>query len=253
MDHVDEFKSPNFHGIAQKCFAVLVLIAVVAAIGRGRRLTMSGVLATLFAVYAGLYSARNIPVSAILLVLVIAPLFRPHGLHEFSLDDGFFARMTRIEARPQGHLWCAVFVVLALAVCVHGGKIGSWRPMHATFDPARMPVGAVNFVEQQAVRGPIFAPDSWGGYLIYELYPREKVVLDDRHDLYGEQFLKSYLTTLHGEPGWKQFLQQNEIGSMVLPRDSALTSLLLETGTWKPVYKDSVAVVFIRNSQSMSR
>ena len=253
MDHVDEFKSPNFHGVAQKCFAVLLLIAVATMTARGRRLRMSEALAVLFAIYAGLYATRNIPVSSILLVLIVAPLLRARDSGEVSLDDGFFHRMTRMEARSRGHIWCVAFAVLTLFVCGNGGRTGSKQLMHATFEPTRMPVEAVNFVEQHAVKGPVFAPDSWGGYLIYRLHPREKVVLDDRHDLYGESFLKSYLTTLHGESGWRQFLEEHEIGCIVLPKDAALTSLLLATGDWKPIYKDPVAIVFVPDSHRLNR
>ena len=28
MDHIEEFQSPNFHGIAQKCFLVLLIIVL---------------------------------------------------------------------------------------------------------------------------------------------------------------------------------------------------------------------------------
>ena len=74
MDHIDEFQSPNFHGIAQKCFLVLLLITLAALAIRGRDLRMSEGLTVLFAVYAGLYASRNIPVSAVLLVMVVGPL-----------------------------------------------------------------------------------------------------------------------------------------------------------------------------------
>jgi hypothetical protein len=94
------------------------------------------------------------------------------------------------------------------------------------------------------VPGPIVSPDSWGGYLIYRLYPRVRMVVDDRHDFYGEEFLKSYLRMVHVEPGWQDFLQQHDVGCIVLPKDSALANILLETPEWQPVYSDAVAVVF---------
>ena len=40
MDHIDEFQSPNFHYVAQKCFAGLLLLTLLALAGektRGRR------------------------------------------------------------------------------------------------------------------------------------------------------------------------------------------------------------------------
>ena len=58
------------------------------------------------------------------------------------------------------------------------------------------------------MQGPILSPDYWGGYLIYRLYPAVRVVVDDRHDLYGAEFLKSYLRMVHVEQGWEEFLRQ---------------------------------------------
>ena len=70
MDHIDEFLSPNFHGAAQKCFALLILITIAAVAISRRRICVSELLVIAFAVYSGLYSARNIPVASMLLVLI---------------------------------------------------------------------------------------------------------------------------------------------------------------------------------------
>ncbi|MGA9508844.1 MAG: hypothetical protein WBV55_09515, partial [Candidatus Sulfotelmatobacter sp.] len=65
MDHIDEFQSPNFHGVAQKCFAALLLLALVALAAKKRlAVRLSEALVLLLAAYSGLYAARNIPVSA---------------------------------------------------------------------------------------------------------------------------------------------------------------------------------------------
>jgi len=73
MDHIDEFQSPNFHYVAQKCFAGLLLLTLVALAAKRREAGVSQGLVVLFAVYAGLYASRNIPVSSLLLILVIGP------------------------------------------------------------------------------------------------------------------------------------------------------------------------------------
>jgi hypothetical protein len=72
------------------------------------------------------------------------------------------------------------------------------------------------------------------------------MVVDDRHDFYGEQFLKSYLKMMHVEPGWEDFLLQHEAHSVVVPKASALANILAETPRWQPIYSDDVAVVFVR-------
>ena len=241
IDHIDEFQSPNFHGIAQKCFLVLLLISIAALIARGRKLSASHILLVLFAVYAGLYASRNIPISAILLGMVIGPLLPSSGSRE-----SFSQRMLAVETRMRGHLWVAAGVVLTFAIVANGGRIGSAQWIDAHFDPQRMPVQAVDYLRSQGAAAPILAPDYWGGYLIYRLYPQAQVVVDDRHDLYGEQFFRSYLRFLHAEEGWDTFLREYPAGYIILPRKSAMATVLMESRGWKTIYGDDVAVVFQR-------
>jgi uncharacterized membrane protein len=240
MDHIDEFQSPNFHGIAQKCFLALLLIAVAVLAARGRWLRLSETLLVLFAVYAGLYASRNIPVSSILLVLIVGPLLP-------SLESWRFAlRMSAVDSHLRGHLWPIFATAAVLLIAANGGRLGSSQCMNAHFDSKRMPVEAVNFIEQSGIKSPVLSPDYWGGYLIYRLYPHNKVVMDDRHDFYGETFLRPYLRMVHVEPGWDEFLRFHQIGYLLLPKSAALTTVISATPGWKPLYTDDVAIVFMR-------
>ena len=242
MDHIDEFQSPNFHGAAQKCFLVLLLITLIVLAIRGSEVRMSARLAVLFAVYAGLYASRNIPVSSILLVMVVGPLVP-------ATDFGrrFSQRMSALEGLLRGHLWPIIAVIVTLAIAASAGRVRSSVGMDAHFDPQRMPVKAVNYLEKQQVQGPVLSPDYWGGYLLYRLYPKSRVVVDDRHDLYGEEFFKSYLKMIHVEPGWEEFLQMHEASCVLLPRQSALADRLAVTRGWKEIYADDVAIAFVRD------
>ena len=262
MDHIDEFQSPNFHGTAQKCFALLLLLTliVLATKRRGRSdFTTSELLLTLFAVYSGLYASRNIPVSALLLILVIGsrlshalqPLqelwagWRVASRSPATTSPNFFHRMQAIESSLHAHLWPVAAIVLTCWITFHDGKLGVTQVMDAHFDSKRFPADAITYLEGQNAQGPVFAPDNWGGYLIYRVYPQIKVAVDDRHDFYGEQFLKSYLQLVHGEPGWENFLQQYPARYVVSPKGSALASILAESAIWQPVYSDQVAVIFV--------
>ncbi|MFZ0815997.1 MAG: hypothetical protein WAM78_10785 [Candidatus Sulfotelmatobacter sp.] len=258
MNHIDEFQSPNFHGVAQKCFAGLLLLTLVALVLKKREtIGPSQFLVLLFAVYSGLYASRNIPVSSLLLILVTGPWLSDATERVLEKLGGkiatpkpFLQRMQAIDRGLRGHLWPIAAVALACWITAHAGKLGAAQLMDAHFDAKRFPVAAVNYLEAHDVSGPVLSPDSWGGYLIYRLYPRTKVVLDDRHDLYGEEFLKSYLKMVHVEPGWDNFLQQHQSGCILVPKDSALANILLETQDWRPIYNDDVAVLFIRASTS---
>ena len=72
----------------------------------------------------------------------------------------------------------------------------------------------------------------------------QQVVVDDRHDLYGDKFFKSYLKMIRVEPGWEEFLRDHPAPYVVLPKDAALTSMLLTRNAWKQIYLDDVAIVF---------
>jgi hypothetical protein len=240
MDHIEEFQSPNFHGMAQKCFLVLLLIAVAALALRGRELRASHILIALFAICMGLYSSRNIPVSSVLLTIIVAPLI---GIP--ALDFQFLKRMTALESTLRGRAWCIVVTVVTFFIALNGGRVGSTQFIDGHFDPRRMPVAAVDYLEKHEVPGPVFSPDSWGGYLIYRLYPQTKVVADDRHDLYGEDFFKSYLKLMHGEPGWQDFLRDHPAECALLPKSSPLATLLPQTG-WIAIYHDDTAILLIR-------
>ncbi len=248
MDHIDEFQSPNFHGIAQRCFLVLLLIAVASLAARGRQLRLSNILLALFAVYAGLDASRNIPISAILLGMIVGPLFASVGHFE-----RFSQEMSAIESRLRGHVWPILAILLTFLIAANGGRFGSNRLMDAHFDPKRMPEDAVSYLQSHEVQGPILSPDYWGGYLIYRFYPTVRVVVDDRHDLYGADFLKSYLRMIHVEQGWDEFLLEHDPRCVLLPRGTALTNILARTAGWSVLYSDQVSIAFVRDVSSLQK
>jgi hypothetical protein len=278
MNHIDEFRSPDFHGWSQRSFAVILVLVLVAFAGnrlsgnrtsddrtsdnRGK-LRLSQLLVVLLAAYAGFYSSRNLPVSSMLLVLVAGPILwgnfaalaEKPGAWQFVRNgaariSNFSDRMGAQEMELRGHLWPVVSVALALAICLEGGGLGSRQLIHAQFDPKKMPVAAVNFLQREnvyepPVTEPVFSTDAWGGYLIYVMYPERKVVMDDRHDLYGSDRIRQYLILTQVEPGWQSVLKEWQIRAALLPTDSTLANLLRErTQGWRVAYEDKVAVVF---------
>jgi hypothetical protein len=251
MDHIDEFQSPNFHYVAQKCFAIVLLLTLLALVVKGPAIGGSQGLVPLFAVFSGLYASRNIPTSSLLLVLLIGP-WLSQALQKLRLrnqkigitPENFFQRMKAVELSLRGHLWSAAAILLTFWIVAHGGNLGSRQWMDAHFNPQKFPAAAVDFIQRQNADGNIASPDYWGGYLIYRLYPRMKVVIDDRHDFYGDKFLSTYLRMVHVEPGWEEFLRQHPASFLVVPKDSALSNILAETASWHAIYTDDVATVF---------
>ena len=64
MNHIDEFLSPNFHGVAQQCFVAILMVTLVALALVRSKPSLARVLVLLFAAYSGLYASRNLPISS---------------------------------------------------------------------------------------------------------------------------------------------------------------------------------------------
>ncbi len=154
--------------------------------------------------------------------------------------------MGNLEQSLRGHLWPVAAVVFGLFVCIQHGRVGSHQLMNAHFDVKEFPVAAVQVIAERGIQEPIFSLDSWGGYFIYRLYPEMKVFVDDRHDLYGEQFLREYLTAIRLAPRWDEVLDEKRVNWVLMPGNSSLANMLKETHRWRVIYADDVAVLLER-------
>lgn len=260
MNRIQEFRSPDFHGWSERCFGTLVILLLCGFAVQRRKVRLSHVLVGLLAVYAGFYSSRNLPVSSILLALIVGPILwgsfcsldvRPGAwpfIRNFVDRAASFAeRMLAQEWQLRGHLWPAVVVLGAVAICLHGGWLGGHHLIHARFDDKRLPVAASAFLDRQADTGPVFSTDAWGGYLIYRWYPARRVMIDDRHDFYGTDYVREYLIMMQDEIAWRRVLETWQIQTALLPAGAPLANLLRELPQeWRVVYEDQVAVVFER-------
>jgi hypothetical protein len=260
MNRIEEFHSPNFHFWPARCFGIIIAFTLTAFASQPRRVPLVHVLIALFAVYSGLISSRNLPVSSMLLVLIAGPLLweslgtlatKPAGWRWFRdrirAIAAFSDRMSTQEMLLRGHVWPIVIVVFGLIVCLHGGALGGRQLVQAHFDSKSVPVAAADFLEKESRSDPILCTDSWGGYLIYRLYPRRQVIIDDRHDLYGAARIRQLLILMQGEPGWRQILDNLQTRTVLLPVDSTLAGLVREIPQdWQLKYEDSVAIVFER-------
>jgi len=259
MNQVSEFRSPDFHGAAQQCFAVLLLVTITPVASAGRRQPPARLLVILLAAYSGLYASRNLPVSAILLTLTVAPMLSntvakavgndkvaPRLRAALSRLQNFDARMAKLELDLQGHAWLIIAFVVGVWACMNDGRVGSARLLNAYFDDKRFPVEATEVIIRDDNREPIFCPDQWGGYLIYTLYPRTKVLVDDRHDLYGDQFFKDYLKIVYVQEDWSKILDERHVKWILVQKDSSLGTMLKQTAGWRLIHADDTAVLFHR-------
>jgi len=259
MNSINEFMSPNFHASGFGYFEMLILLVILGSVLGSDGITAFDLLLLLFSIHAGLYAARNIPISALLISLALgrplSSVFSPQycrmvqarwlsalreSVHAFSMD------MMAMEERFRGHGIALIALVLCAATVLNGGRIFSVQVVDAHFSEQTFPVKAAEFIAQKGIRDHIFNPDDWSGYLIYRLYPGTKLYFDDRHDFYGEAFIKEYLKAAHSSWQWREPLEKYEVKWVLIPSDSPLASVLKESGKWSVEYDDRLAIVFYR-------
>jgi hypothetical protein len=113
-------------------------------------------------------------------------------------------------------------------------------------DPNLYPIAAVEFLQREKIDGNMFNNDEFGDYLVFAAWPRYRVFVDSRSDMYGATWLKQYLKIVNLESDWRQTLDQNKITWLFLRSDSALCALLAEHRDWQVVYADRIATIIVK-------
>jgi len=242
MDHVREYLSPNFHGFAPYRYLLLFLVGM---LGLSKtRLTLTELLLVVLFTSMSLYSVRYIPLCAI----VYAPVLSKYGDILIQKYEGRGSRLLQQRSDSYGEIdasakgYAIPLVVLIVFAALAMGRI----PVR--FAEKTAPVAAIDFLRANTVQGNMFNNDEIGDYVIYWLYPRYKVFMDGRSDMYGEPILKEYFKVAHIEPGWKDVLDKYDINCIFYYNDSVLVRHLLTDAGWRRIYVDKVASIFLRNT-----
>jgi len=244
QDFIQEWQSPDFHPLYAQPF-IWLLLATLAAVGlSGRRVDGTDLALVAMFAYASLLAGRNFGPFA----LLAAPVLSRHAAPLLA-RCGWPGR-PRPRPTPRSRLLFGalnlglLLTVVALAVA----KI--WTPLSPAFNRQQerksLPVDAVAWIREHHPPGEIFNPYNWGGYLIWSLYPDYRVFVDGRTDLYGDAFLREYLSVQLGRPGFEETLDEHGVNLVLTYPDDALSNQLACIGGWEEVYRDQVAVVWVR-------
>ena len=242
MDHVSEFISPNFHEIVPFKYLLFLMIAFL-ALSR-ERLDIVELLLVLIFTNMALYSARHIPLFAI----ISAPIIMRQGEAILNGRHGVFfdflkrrsEAISSIDKAAIGYFWPIVGVLAVIFFAAYGR-------VEYKFDPKKKPVAAVEFLKREHIKGNMFNSDEFGDYIIYAAWPDYKVFFDGRSDMYGTEKLKEYFNVTQIGQGWEKVLEKYDINWIIFDSNSILSRVLIENDGWRLIYSDKVANIFVRN------
>jgi hypothetical protein len=235
VDHTVEYQSPNFHEPGTWPFLLLMVLGIL-ALGFGGR--MRAHQAILFAAWTAmsLYSARNIPLFAIVTtpyIGIATQVVFEKSLFYQKLEN----RIANIESMLKGSLLPSIAVILLVSI---------FPPLPGTanqFDTSVFPVSAVNWLQTHPQKGKMFNHFVWGGYLLYRMWPEKTVFIDGQTDFYGESLTRQYAQVINLEKGWKDILRKYDVSWAIIPPNQPLANALRDEMKWIVVYQDNTAVI----------
>jgi hypothetical protein len=242
LSRIGEFQSFDFHAAGSWQIVITLIVGIAGGTlaltgGRPERFALAMLISAL-----GLRSARALPLVALVL-LPLANAAITGALQRAAVWEGFLAysgRLRAMDARFSG------FALVPLAVLASFAVLRTPAIQAATgFSPDQFPVEAYSQVARLPASARLFAPDKFGGYLIYRSQGTRKVFFDGRSDLYGSEFLKQYGRLVQVRPGWREYWDSFHFTHALLPNDYSLVPALEQLG-WRPVYHDRTCTLLAK-------
>lgn len=149
----------------------------------------------------------------------------------------------------------AVFVCLVLLIHLSIGslRIPAMVPSFSIATPqSRYPLGALNWIMKNGLRGNILPFFDWGEFIIWHFYPGSRVAMDGRYEtVYAERVHREYFDFLFARPAWRVFLQKYPHEMILLHAGIKITELMKAEKAWRIVYRDKDSVLFVKNREQL--
>jgi hypothetical protein len=199
---------------------------------------------------ASLKVGRFIPFAMIALSFLFASLVRDRD----RLRKAFETQSVRIAI-------VALCLVASMSAMKNGPLLGIrlhdaprlmlGRTLGAGFDASLFPVQAVDFLEQKVVGAKPFNDMAWGGYLIWRLWPKDRVFIDTRTALYGDAFIKSYSDALFDERAFEALERQYGFNAIIydaaqIAAPGGPLGFIATNPKWLEVLRTNNAVVYLK-------
>lgn len=141
----------------------------------------------------------------------------------------------------------AAAAVVVVLVCSF-----EWLPSNGVLASrleAVVPVNACKYIEANNLAKPLFSEYSWAGFTMWKL-PDYPVAVDQRLNLYGDTLEADYFDVIMGKERMESYPNLADANTLLLPSDlaitKALTSIPVLQEKYREVYRDKLAVIFVR-------
>lgn len=180
--------------------------------------------------------------------------FALFGLFSIPVLSGLVAGLFPGVARRNFSKEVAILAVCVLALAL-GIRLPHYFPYWNTFGFGLLPgvERAEGFFRTEKLQGPIFNNYDIGGYLIFYLFPKERVFVDNRPEAYPVQFFTNeYIPMQQNDDVWRKGLAKYAFNAIVFsyrdatPWAQTFLRARLKDPSWAAVFADERVVIFAR-------
>lgn len=261
FEHIQELRSPLrwetlFSWMESPELKALILISSVSFLLNLRRIDLGALILWLIFLLSALHAARN----------AIYFAFAAYFAFLVNFQHLTFARIFRTRLiRGHHKYWASVVAkIILMAWIAHFINEFSSRGYY-DFDRyerknelggislRNYPLKAVDFLAQNKISGNFFNDFNSGAYLIGRVFPRIKVFIDGRTEVYGAEFFRTYSKIWRGDKElFEEAVQKYQLSgaflnSVYVPAPAELIAYLYGHKEWVLVYFDYDAAIFLRN------
>jgi hypothetical protein len=227
-------------------FLVSSVLTFVAGLQRKQaRLTYTALFLGLLTLAMSLKSRRFIPLFGIAQSLVLAPVLSA-GLER--VRAALFRRWPWLAQRLGLKLVVPGMALVLGLLWLLPYPLSSRAFLYLTSQDG-FPVEALNVAEVNQLQGKVFAYYEWGGYVDLRTDGRLQVFIDGRADtVFDDATYRRYSRVHNAQPGWETIVDDSGADYVLWPRQHhRQAEALRESGRWRTLYADHVAVLLIRN------
>jgi len=237
MSRITETRPPDFARPEYLPLLILLGLSIVILAIRKDKFTPAQIILMAGFGAMALLSARNAHLFGIVAAYTLSSAFKEIKI--IPPLRRIEAVLERMEGQASGKGW-PVIVTILVSVVLLGVPYRNFN----RFEPSVFPVDAVRWLENNPHSGRMFNAFDWGGYILFHLWPEQKVFIESQTDLDGELTQKyEAIVTLRGN--WQEIFNEYNITWAIIPPQWPLTQTLKDEG-WEIIYKDQTAVILTR-------
>jgi beta-lactamase class A len=231
LRQVTEWRPPRPGTVQGVMLAVWSLVFAICLVVGRRRVTRRDLLVSLPFLLLAFLTLRNIALAPLAGVVVAARVVAPSTPRVAT-------------ATPLNRIVAGALLALAALWGVRAGT-------EPDFDLHEYPVAAMRFVADQGLLGKrVMTDDRWGGYVILAYWPRQKVFVDDRYDMYPLPVVRDSFRFFDADASWADILDRWKIDVVVWSSHAAIARRMAGDSRWERRFDDNLASVFVRRTET---